>query len=196
MFLKISIIGFGNVGYHLSYRFLTCGINIHQIIRRTVQTETLPSVFDTVSFTHRISDLDQHADIVIIAVKDDQIETVANHINPNTNALIVHCAGSVPSTCLQHFQHYGVFYPLQTFTKGVLLNVAQFPICIVANTDENQSKLIELARQISTQVTVMTDSTRRKIHLGAVVVNNFSNFLFSKTQETYWGLSINGFRLP
>ena len=53
-----------------------------------------------------------------------------------------------------------------------------FLLCIEANNDENQDKLYELANELSAQVHVISSDDRKILHLAAVFVNNFTNYMF------------------
>ena len=72
----------------------------------------------------------------------------------------------------------GVFYPLQTFTKGRVLGFRDIPICIEARTNTGLEQLKQLAQSISRSILIVDSGKRKKIHLAAVFCNNFSNHLF------------------
>ncbi len=180
---SITICGFGNVGYHLALRFLRKGMKIDHIVCKGLLRQNLPPEFGPVQFVSDIQEIDQLSDIMILSVKDDQIESTATQIPSDTNTLVVHCAGATSIQCLRSFKNHGVFYPLQTFTKGVDVKEPNFPICILANSKKNQDTLHTLALQISDRVEIISDEQRKKLHLGAVIVNNFTNFLNAQSQQ-------------
>ena len=75
-------------------------------------------------------------------------------------------------------QKRGVFYPLQTFTKGRLLDFSTIPICIEASDNESLALLRLLGEAISQNIYDINSDQRKKLHLAAVFANNFSNHLF------------------
>ena len=75
------------------------------------------------------------ADIYIVAVKDDAVESVLSKMNLQ-NKLVVHCSGSLPLTVLEKYsKNYGVIYPLQTFSKQREINFREIPVFIEANSN-------------------------------------------------------------
>ena len=92
--------------------------------------------------------------------------------------------GAIPSSALKkHFPHYGVFYPLQSFSKSRKVNFNQIPICIYAPDKKDERRLQKLGKVISKKVAIINDKERAVLHVGAVFVNNFSNLLYH-TAET------------
>lgn len=118
------------------------------------------------------------ADLYLIAVSENAIPEILEKINLH-NKLIVHTAGSVPVDILQPYSdHYGVFYPLQTFSKQDDINFREVPFCIEANSPENMEKLVDLAQNISDDVREINSEQRRILHLAAVFACNFPNLLY------------------
>ncbi len=96
------------------------------------------------------------------------------------NNLVIHTAGSVPMDILKGLSgNYGVFYPLQTFSKYKLIDFKTIPLCLEANTGFNYDKLAKYAFQISEDVRKINSEQRKYIHLAAVFANNFSNRMFA-----------------
>ena len=120
------------------------------------------------------------ADIYIIAVKDSAIQEILENINLNEDQLIVHTAGSVPMSILDGFTNcYGVFYPLQTFSKSRKVDFSNIPICIEANHPSTTMKLEKLGERLSSSVNQINSEERKSLHLAAVFVNNFVNHFYS-----------------
>ena len=66
--------------------------------------------------------------------------------------------------------------------KIIKINAPQFewknvPLLIEANNEQVQKKIIEFARLISQEYHIITSEQRKKIHLVAVLLNNFVNHL-------------------
>src|SRR5690606_33616853 len=92
--------------------------------------------------TTDIKQLDQTADCYIVCVKDDALATVIEAL-PLKNKLVVHTSGSIGMDVFNGFARYGVFYPLQTFSKENPISLKEVPICIEANQSETEKLLME-----------------------------------------------------
>ena len=133
-----------------------------------------------------MSEISTAAELYILAVSDDAIPLVAKQLSSHLshNALVVHTSGNTPSSILSdHFQHCGIFYPLQTFSIERQANFEQIPICIDSPHPKDLKLLEWVAQQISPKVYPITDEQRAILHLAAVFVNNFTNHLFYISED-------------
>jgi len=80
----------------------------------------------------------------------------------------------------KYFKQYGVFYPLQSFSKSRQVDFRQIPICIDSNRKANRLLLSNLGHQISNSIQRIDDRERAILHVAAVLVNNFSNHLYAQ----------------
>jgi predicted short-subunit dehydrogenase-like oxidoreductase (DUF2520 family) len=186
MFAKITIIGSGNVGYHLAQRLKACGHEICQVYSRTQTKSTALAKLTKSESINDLKLLSIEADIYIIAVKDDAVKTLAEEIYflNDYNKIIAHTSGSLPSTVFEGlFKDFGVFYPLQTFSIQKEANFEKLPFCIYGNTAATEERLEALAKTICPNVYLVNDEQRSILHLTAVVVNNFSNYLYGIAHE-------------
>ncbi len=184
--MKITVIGAGNVGYHLSQRLKEVGHTIVQIFSRQTNKVIRISRIIGANPIDNLSSLNPGADLYILAVKDDAIATVAEKIKKRIPATswVVHTSGSTPSTVLEpYFENYGVFYPLQTFSMNRLADFLNIPILIDANKELMKNRLQELAETVSSKIYLINDEQRAKIHVTAVVVNNFTNYLYTMAED-------------
>ena len=79
--------------------------------------------------------------------------------------------------------HYGVLYPMQTFSKQREVDFSIIPCFIEAN-DEFALKQIEgLAGQISHRVYQLSSEDRKYLHLSAVFACNFANHCYAASQK-------------
>ena len=156
--MKVVLIGQGNVASHLATAFdAATNIEIEKVNSRHLKN--IPK-----------------ADVTIIAVSDDAISSVSNLLNASAG-LIVHTSGTVPMNDM-HQQRKGVFYPLQSFTKGAIVDFSNIPFCLEA-TNNNDLELLELvAKSIGEKSYHITSNQRKKLHLAAVFVNNFTNHMY------------------
>src|SRR6185436_15998108 len=129
-------------------------------------------------FTTDIKKIYAGADVYLIAMTDSSIETFSKKLAPEKK-LIAHTSGSVSIEVFKNrFSNYGVFYPLQTITKNSTVNFRSAPLCIEANNNDAQQKLVKLAKSLSDAIYVINSEERKIIHLAAVFVSNFTNHLF------------------
>jgi predicted short-subunit dehydrogenase-like oxidoreductase (DUF2520 family) len=177
---RIAIIGAGNLATQLAIAFAEKGVRIQQIYSQTLEAAKKLAEKVNADFTNDLSALVPDADLYIIAVKDSAILEVLENISVEQSQLIVHTAGSVPMNILEGFsQNYGVFYPLQTFSKSRKVDFSTIPICIEANHPSNLIKLQELAEKLTSAVHQVNSDERKTLHLAAVFVNNFVNHFYT-----------------
>lgn len=173
---RLSIIGRGNVGFHLHKAFTEAGI------------EAL------LCDSRQMADL-QPSDIYIICVKDDAIAEVAERLSEKlcamgsddfdaADVLVVHTAGTKPMNLLEgKFPDYGVFYPMQTFSKEKTLEYSDIPVFLEANSEKGLEALKELAQSVFTNISVLTSAERKILHIAAVFTSNFTNHMLTLADE-------------
>lgn len=179
---KISFKGAGNVAFHLAKAFTDKNIPIHGFYsKRKESSDSLAVAFHSKSFTKIEETLD--SDWIIIAVPDDQIESVALSLK-DFKGLVSHTAGSVSlDTLKRYFPRPSVFYPLQTLTKGIEVDFSEVPLCLEYINEADGKFLHSYASKISNRVLTLDSESRGKLHLAAVVANNFSNYLYTESFE-------------
>ncbi len=173
----------GNVAYHLTRGFSQLdSVQQLSVWGRTAKNDSLFStISDSVRIIHDISKLPD-ADLHIIAVQDDAISTVFNSLHHRQN-IIVHTSGSVAHTILTGSEHFGVFYPLQTFSIHKQVDWTGIPIFIEASDPETRESLNKLAEKLSGYFIQADDAQRRSLHIAAVFANNFSNHMMALAQQ-------------
>ena len=122
------------------------------------------------------------ADLYIIAVSDDAIASVSSQL-PFENRLVVHTSGSAPLTSLNDKNRKGVFYPLQTFTKGKAIDFKTIPFCLETQFEDDYALLEKVAEFYFRQYTSIDSHQRKALHVAAVFVNNFTNYLYQLGNE-------------
>ena len=183
--MKIVIIGSGNVATQLGKAFRSCG---HQIVfvysRQLSHAQRLGKILKA-GFGNKLADVaSHHAEVFIIAVKDDAIAEVVRKMSPIKNALVIHTSGATALAVLKKkFPNCGVLWQIQTIKPRAKSNYKKVPLVIEANNKASLAKLKTLARGLSSHVYVLTSKQRQVLHLGAVWVNNFPNHLFYLAQK-------------
>jgi len=183
MIKKISFIGSGNVAFHLSHVLKDCGFKIHQVYSRNIKNAMGLALTLDADFTDDIEKINNEADMYIIAVKDDAVKEIVSKINFK-NAIVVHTSGSLDINILKDSaQNYGVFYPLQSFKKDKKIDIKTVPICLEANNTDTSLKLKEIAEKLSENVHFVSSENRIKLHIAAIFLNNFSNFMLTVSRD-------------
>lgn len=173
--LRIVILGTGNVATHL-YTALKKSdtIEIVQVYSRT--PKSLLPFKNEVATTSSLTGLVE-ADLYIIAVSDDAIASIAHNL-PFNDRLVVHTSGSVPMINIHKRNRRGVLYPLQTFTKKKAVDFSSIPICLEFGHKKDFVILEQVVRALGSPLYKITSDQRKRVHLAAVFVNNFSNHLY------------------
>lgn len=179
----ISIIGAGNVGTQLGLVFRSAGYPIHQICsHKTLQAFRLAKKVNATAIGD-IEELTPDADIYILCIPDQSIRDLKATWKIK-DKLVCHTSGATEMNVLKGFSlHYGVFYPLQTFSVRKNVNFKRIPVCIESNSPESQEMLYKMAKSISGDVRVIDSVTRMTIHLAAVIAGNFSNFMYVLAED-------------
>ena len=182
----VSFIGAGNVATHLAVAFKK-KVDINFIFSKSGTSARVLADHLSCKTTFEIEDL-IGSDLIIVAVADDQIIEVAEALKPFSevikNTIIVHTSGSVSSKVFKGINdNYGVLYPLQTFTKSRKIKIKNVPFLIVGSNKKTENKLFNLADRISRVVKQLGDADRKKLHLSAVIANNFINHLYFLSEE-------------
>ena len=179
---NIVIIGAGNVATNLGIALYKEGYLISQVFSRTLKSAKLLAKKINATAITDLKQLDSSAIIYIIAVKDDAIEQIVKKMTLK-DKIIVHTSGSIPMDILKGVsKNYGVFYPLQTFSKERNLNFKNIPICIEANNKSTSTTLTYFAKSFCNNVQHIDSEQRKIIHMAAVFACNFSNHMYTLAQ--------------
>jgi predicted short-subunit dehydrogenase-like oxidoreductase (DUF2520 family) len=110
-------------------------------------------------------------------VRDQEVRAVVEQLPVETP--IAYTSGSILLSELSTTHRVGVFYPLQSFAGITDDNVKRIPILIEARDEEMSSFLRDFALQHFHTVQAMSSEDRAKLHIAAVMVNNFVNHLYT-----------------
>ena len=177
--MQIVIIGAGNVGTRLGIAFREKGFQVVQVYSRTLPAaETLGKKLQT-AYTNQLQEVVAGADIYIFSVKDAILSAFLKTFPP-VGGLWVHTAGSLPMDVFKDSAatRYGVFYPLQTFSKNREISFEHIPIFIEANNPSDQELLEQTALSLSHRAIPLSSEKRQYLHLAAVFACNFTNHLY------------------
>lgn len=176
---NISFIGSGNVASHLAIALFRNNFSIKQVFSKSFKNANSLAKKVNAQPIESMSQLSNNADLYIIAVPDDAIENIINQF-PFKDKLVVHTSGSVnlESFSKKQFQHFGIFYPLQTFSKKIAVDFKHIPFCLEANTSANLKVIEKITKQLSDKVYHVNSEQRKLLHLAAVFACNFSNNMY------------------
>jgi len=181
---RVSIVGAGNVGHNFGLAFKQAGYLIHEIYSRTQDSAIVLSERLNCNFTTDLSQLDPGADLYIIAVNDDALPEIIDNF-PFKDKLTAHTSGATSLEVFKgkDFKDYGIFYPVQSFSKEDTESLAPIPICVEATKEENEALLMSFGRSLSMKVYHLDSEKRKALHVAAVFANNFSNHMYAISEE-------------
>ena len=180
--MNIVIIGSGNVAASLGRKFVKAGHRILQVLsRNSAAASELAYEWDTESANYT-SLINKDADVYIIAVPDSAIEEVAKDLRL-PGKVVAHTAASVQMEALKKTtENFGVFYPLQSLRKEI--DTAIIPIYTEAVNEKTKLALNKLAHSVYNSPVHSADFDKRaKLHVAAVILNNFTNHIFTLAED-------------
>lgn len=180
---RISFAGAGRVGGAICMELFKAGYQIDLIVSESEKSSILLAKACNASWSAE-PDFPDSTDVIIVAVPDHKLLSVLNTLKCKPGTIVAHTAGSFGLEVFSEIiEHQGVFYPLQTFTKGRNVNFRKVPLLIEASDSITSATLDEIAKSICDKV-YFTDADHRKmLHLAAVFVSNFTNHLLTLGKE-------------
>lgn len=180
--MKIVIIGTGNVATVLGKKILEAGHEIMQAAGRSFEKTNLLASQLNCNPVYNTRYLSLSADIYVVAVSDSSIHFVAAQLKLK-DKIIVHTAAAVSKNVLETCsENFGVLYPLQTLIKEMPY-LPPVPVLIDGNNETTKKVLTEFSLGWAENVQVADDEERLRLHIAAVFVNNFANYIFTIIEE-------------
>ncbi|MCX6218780.1 Rossmann-like and DUF2520 domain-containing protein [Spirosoma sp.] len=191
--MEISFIGAGNLAWHLAPALENAGHHINEVYSRQLQhaRQLVSNLYD--AHTHsELNFADSPSKLFILAIPDDALEQVCSQLVLPEDAILVHTAGARTLASLEQWMaiysdvpvQTGVFYPLQTFSKGQSFMVFdEIPLCIESGDSVTEETLVQLGQDISDIVYIITSEERRALHVAAVFACNFTNHLLTLAHD-------------
>lgn len=183
--MKVTLIGAGNLATQLGKSLKKTGVTISQVYSRTEESaRTLGELLEAEWLTD-IKALRDEADVYIFSVKDSALsELITEVCKGRGDKLFLHTAGSMPMSCFEgKALHYGVFYPMQTFSKSKDVNFERIPVFIEGNSIETENVIRSLANKLSQRVIRLYSADRKYLHLAAVWACNFTNYCYTVASD-------------
>lgn len=190
---RISIWGTGNVAYRLSLALKAAGHPIPYICGRNEESgQKLVHILNkSDNNPHKISEethftkdftLLKDSDVIILAVSDKVIKPLAEELSREVLKgdkipLLVHTSGATSIEALDAYPFNGVFYPLMTLSKIKPVDFRLVPFLIESSAGEGEEILARIVYSLGAEHKISTSEERLKLHLAAVYVSNFVNYI-------------------
>jgi predicted short-subunit dehydrogenase-like oxidoreductase (DUF2520 family) len=170
------MLGAGHVATVLAKQTTLAGHTIIQVYSRQWEKAHQLASQTGAYAIDRFEQIAENADLYIVALADAGVEQLAQSWKTN-HGLVVHTAGALPMEALAGVSpHYGVLYPLQSLRASLPIP-SHIPWLIDANTLENKETLWAFAKSLGGTVAIVGNEARLRLHVAAVIVNNFGNHL-------------------
>lgn len=174
----IVIIGSGNVAEALASGLTKKGHSPLQIFSRNKASGKEIAFKYGCEYTNDPEKLAK-ADLYLLAVSDRAISSVSASLNFG-DGVVAHTSGSTPVEALSgKIVNRGVFYPLQSFTKGREVDFTQVPVMIEGTTPKAKEILLEVASELSGNIMEVASDKRAAVHMAAVFASNFTNYMYT-----------------
>ena len=183
--MKVTLIGAGNLATQLGKSLKKAGVIISQVYSRTEDSaRTLGELLEAEWLTD-IKALRDEADIYIFSVKDSVLcELISQVCKSRGDKLFLHTAGSMSMSCFDgKALRYGVFYPMQTFSKTKDVDFERIPVFIEGNSIETEDVIRSLANKLTQRVIRLSSAERKYLHLAAVWACNFTNYCYTVASD-------------
>ena len=179
--MEIVLVGAGRLATNLGRALKEKGHHVLAVYSRTITSaETLATQIDALP-TDDLSCLPSKADAFIVAVKDAALAKVIPMLcRGREDQVFLHTAGSMPLSVFQGFaHHYGVFYPMQSFSKERQVDFSVIPLFLESSDEKTDLLSHQLAQSISQHVFDLSSEDRKHLHLAAVFACNFANHCYA-----------------
>lgn len=180
---RVVLIGSGNVATAVALAAAP-KCDIVQIYSRTLtHAQQLAQRVNCPSATDQLQQLAADADIYVIAVADDAIEQVISQSQCKSGVWL-HTSGSKPIELFKgNRRHYGVMWPMQSFSKQLEVDFSEVPLFIEASSATAMKALQRFASTLSHTVMEADSKRRARLHLASVFACNFSNHMWTLASE-------------
>jgi predicted short-subunit dehydrogenase-like oxidoreductase (DUF2520 family) len=182
MISKIYIVGYGNLGKHLSEYFIENNVNFGGIF--TDQHLAIPRI--DIYRKSKINAILKGGDVLFVTTKDDEIESVIHYVE-NPEIVKIYCSGSVSLESFNNISHCGVWYPLYSFSGNTSIDWKKVPVFLEYSNEYVFELLSNLCGHLNKQFHVLSSKERKQLHLSAVFANNFVNACFIGANEVIKG---------
>jgi predicted short-subunit dehydrogenase-like oxidoreductase (DUF2520 family) len=182
MISKIYVVGYGNLGKHLSEYFIENSINFGGIF--TDQNISISGI--DIYRKSAINETLEAGDVLFVTIKDDEISNVI-HLVENPDVVKIYCSGSVSLESLSTISNCGVWYPLYSFSGNTSIDWKKVPVFIEYSNEYVFEILSNICGELNKPFQVLDSNQRKQLHLAAVFANNFVNACFIGANQVIKG---------
>ena len=170
-----------SIGFVLLGLWLVMNISLVQVYSRTMESARTLAEKVEAEYTTDLQEISKDAKLYIVSLKDAALVDLLPQITEGKqNSLLVHTAGSIPMSIWEGYaERYGVFYPMQTFSKQREVNFQEVPFFVEAKRPEDVELLKAVAATLSEKVYEASSEQRKSLHLAAVFICNFTNHMYA-----------------
>ena len=179
---SIAFVGAGNLAWHLAPALDNAGFNVREVYSRDAKKSgQLVSRLYRAGTRASLDFTESDVDLIVLAVSDDAIADVVTDLIVPDDVILVHTSGSSPLSALDGAgtPNTGVFYPLQTFSKGTKVNLEETPVFVEGSNPSVTRILLGIGRAISPTVLAISSEKRLALHLAGVFASNFTNHMIA-----------------
>ncbi len=180
---KIVIIGCGNVAWHLAKHLAKKFDLIIYNHKANAQLAEFKKEFNAQTYSS-IKKIIPNVEAYFVCVTDSSIPSVIKTISvpPASNVLI--CSGNFDLASVKtKLKNLSIFYPLQTFSKDDKIKWKDTMIVVDPSSQVAFLKAQSICTLFSKQIIQLNYQQRLKLHLAAVLVNNFTNALYVEADK-------------
>lgn len=175
---SVSIIGAGGVAWSLAQSLaeIMC---VDCVFSRSIENARRLADLTGSMAVDSPEEIRTDSSLYIVALADNVAADIIRRIPKVPEAVWVITSGTLsPMILAGKSPFYGVFYPLQTFSRGQRVSLADVPFFIEGSTPRVAERLMTLARCFSDSVYYADSSLRCKLHVAGVISCNFVNHLW------------------
>ena len=183
--MRIVLVGAGGLATNLGLALHEAGHNVLAVFSRTMEHAQMLAERIGSQPTDDICALPNEADLFIVSVKDAVLTDVVQQlVQGREEQYFAHTAGSMSLTLFQGMaRHYGVFYPMQSFSKERRINFSEVPVFLEASDVQTLTLLKTLSATLTPHIYELSTDERRYLHLAAVFACNFANHCYALSAE-------------
>lgn len=190
---SVVFVGAGNLATNLAKALYHKGFRIAQVYSRTEESAQALARAVEAEYTTDLSVITGSAQLYVVSLKDAAfVQLLPQIVAGKEKGLWVHTAGSIPMDVWEgKVPRYGVFYPMQTFSKQREVDFRRIPVFIESNSAEDTQLLKDIAARLSESVYEADSEQRKSLHLAAVFTCNFTNHMYALAADL-----LKKYRLP
>ena len=181
------MIGAGRLATNLCPALHEAGHKVVQVYSRTMDAALQLAEQVGAEAVNDVELLTTGADVYIFSVTDTALPLlIPQVVKGREGAVFLHTAGSVPMSVFADTSaavHFGVLYPMQTFSKERKVDFRDVPFFIEGSDMPAMQAAGTLASSLSVNVRPLSSEARRHLHLAAVFACNFANHCYQLSAE-------------